>query len=215
MNSIKVVSFDLEGTLVTPGFSQAVWHEGIPSLYARKNGISFEAAHEIVQKMYDEVGDSRGEWYDIKYWFERFQLGDYRQVMETNRHRRCCYPEVAEVLSSLGKRYRLIIATGSAREFLPVLLDGIGSYFTRVFSSISDYGQVKCPDFYLRLYKEMGVGPHEMVHVGDSWRYDCLAAKEAGIEVFHLAREGTSGQSCSLSSLEELGVRLLGDQETG
>ena len=211
-----MVSFDLEGTLVTPDFSQAVWHDSIPFLYARKNGIGFEMAQEIVRKVYDEVGDQRREWYDIKYWFERFHLGDYHHVMEINSHRQSCYPEVVEVLSSLGKVYKLVIATGSAREFLPFLLDGINGYFTHVFSSISDYGQVKNPDFYLRMCEELGITPQEMVHIGDSWQYDFLAANEAGIEAFYLNREQLNRErnesDCnSLASLEELRVRLLGD----
>jgi FMN phosphatase YigB (HAD superfamily) len=80
MDNIKVISFDLEGTLVTPNFSQAVWHEGIPSLYANQKGISFVEAKAIVLREYQAVGDQRKEWYDIKYWFSHFGLGDYRQV---------------------------------------------------------------------------------------------------------------------------------------
>ena len=161
--------------------------------------------------MYDEVSDQRKEWYDIKYWFKRFRLGNYHQVMETNSHRQSCYPEVAEVLSSLGKQYKLVIATGSAREFLPFLLDGINRYFTLVFSSISDYGQVKNPEFYLRMCEEMGISPREMVHVGDSWQYDFLAANEAGIEAFHLDRERRQSDCSSLASLQDLRVKLPGD----
>lgn len=211
MSNVKVVSFDLEGTLVTPDFSQAVWHEGIPFLYARKNGMSFETAKEIVRKMYDEVGDQRREWYDIKYWFERFRLGDYRQVMESNRHRQSCYPEVMEVLPALGQRYELVVATGSAREFLPFLLNGIEGYFARVFSSVSDYGQVKNPEFYLRVCQEMGIESQEMVHVGDSWQYDFLAAKETGIEAFHLDRGRRQSDGSLLASLKDLRVSLPGE----
>ena len=76
MSKIKVVSFDADGTLVTPDFSQAVWYEGVPSLYARKNGISFQEAKAFIEKEYQVVGDCRVEWYDIKYWLQRFGLGD-------------------------------------------------------------------------------------------------------------------------------------------
>ncbi|TET40573.1 MAG: hypothetical protein E3J65_00725 [Dehalococcoidia bacterium] len=83
MGKIKVVSFDVEGTLVTPDFSRAVWYEGIPSLYAKRNGISFEEARSMVEDCYLKVGDQRREWYDIKYWFQRFQLGEARlQVLK-------------------------------------------------------------------------------------------------------------------------------------
>ena len=61
MGGIKVISFDLEGTLVTPDFSQAVWHEGIPSLYASQNGIGIKEAKAIVLREYEKVGDQRKE----------------------------------------------------------------------------------------------------------------------------------------------------------
>jgi len=208
MDNIKVVSFDLEGTLVTPDFSQAVWHEGIPSLYANQNGIDFERAKDIVLREYQKVGDQRKEWYDIKYWFNFFGLGDYRKVLEQHRDQLSQFPDVLPVLSSLGRKYRLIIATGTAREFLPYLLDGLESHFVRVFSSISDYGQLKSPRFYAQVCQEMGVKPHEMVHVGDSRRFDFIAAKEAGVKVFHLNRAQQLGNGNSLQSLTELETGL-------
>jgi len=208
MDNIKVVSFDLEGTLVTPDFSQAVWHEGIPSLYANQNGIDFERAKDIVLREYQKVGDQRKEWYDIKYWFNLFGLGDYRKVLERYKDKLSHFPDVLPALSSLGARYRLIIATGTAREFLPYLLDGLESHFVKVFSSISDYGQLKSPQFYTQVCKEMGVQPFEMIHVGDSRRFDFVAANEAGINVFHLKRNQESGNGDSLKSLTELDTRL-------
>ncbi|TET40405.1 MAG: HAD family hydrolase [Dehalococcoidia bacterium] len=210
MGKIKVVSFDVESTLLTPDFSQAVWYEGIPSLYAEKNGISFEEARAMVVKEYQEVGDQRREWYDIKYWFERFQLGDYQALLEGYKHRVSCYPEVMEVLSSLSKEYTLIVVSSSTREFLPYLLAEIEGHFARVFSSVSDYGQLKTPAFYLKVCQGMGILPCEMAHVGDSWQFDFLAPKEAGIEAFHLNRGGYAKNDKSLTSLADLEARLLG-----
>jgi putative hydrolase of the HAD superfamily len=208
MDSIRVVSFDLEGTLVTPDFSQAVWHEGIPSLYATENSIDFEDARAIVLREYQKVGDQRKEWYDIKHWFNLFGLGDYRKVLEKYKDKSSHFPDVLPVLSSLVVRYKLIIATGTAREFLPYLLDGLENHFVKVFSSISDYGQLKSPQFYAQVCKEMGVEPYEMVHVGDSRRFDFMAAKEAGINVFHLKRNQEAGNGDTLKSLTELDTRL-------
>lgn len=204
LSDIKIISFDVEGTLVSPDFSTAVWHEGIPALYARKYGISFTEAVVTVRKAYNEVGDGRKEWYDIEYWFERFRLGDYQPLMESCRDRATRYPEVKETLDLLSSRYTLIASTGSAREFLGYLLDGIAGYFKRVFSSISDYGQVKTPQFYRTVCREMQAEPAAIVHIGDSWRFDVLAAQEAGIRALHLDREQSTGNNDSLRSLEEL-----------
>jgi len=213
MSKVKVVSFDADGTLVTPDFSQAVWYEGVPSLYARRNGISFKEAKAFVEKEYRSVGDHRIEWYDIKYWLQRFGLGPplagHQQILEDYRHRVSCYPEVTQALSSLSKDYTLIVVSCSTREFLPYLLDGIEGYFDRIFSTVSDYGQIKTPEFYLEVCRQMGVSPREIAHVGDLWEQDFLAAKEAGLMAFHLDRKGERKDGSSLRSLGELEKRLL------
>jgi len=211
LGKIKVVSFDLEGTLVTPDFSQAVWYEGIPALYAEINQISLEQARSMVERKYQEVGDQRMEWYDIRYWFQRFQLGDYQRLLERHKHKVCWYPEVMPVLSSLGEEYTLIVISSTTREFFGYILTDIESYLTRVFSSISDYGQLKNPAFYLTVCREMSILPEEIAHIGDSWRFDFLAAKEAGIRALHLNRYGKVGEERSLTSLTDLESRLLNE----
>jgi len=213
MSKVKVISFDADGTLVTPDFSQAVWYEGVPALYARKNGISFEEARAFIEREYRVVGDHRIEWYDIKYWLQRFGLGPplagHEQILEEYRHRVSCYPEVTQALSSLSKDYTLIVVSCSTRDFLPYLLDGIEGYFARIFSTVSDYGQVKTPEFYLEVCRQMGIAPEEMAHVGDLWEQDFLAAKEAGLMAFHLDRKGERKDGSSLRSLADLEARLL------
>jgi 5'-nucleotidase len=213
MSKVKVVSFDADGTLVTPDFSQAVWYEGVPSLYARRNGISFEEAKAFIEKEYQVLGDHRIEWYDIKYWLQRFglspPLAGHEQILEDYRHRVSCYPEVTQALSSLSKDYTLIVVSCSTREFLPYLLDGIEGYFARIFSTVSDYGQIKTPEFYLEVCRQMGIAPEEMAHVGDLWEQDFLAAKEAGLKAFHIDRRGERKDGRSLRSLGELEARLL------
>ena len=204
MGDIKVVSFDLEGTLTTPDFSQAVWYEGIPSLYAALHSIDLEEAKATVRQKYQEVGDQRKEWYDIKYWFTRFSLGDHRKVLDRYRERVGHYPDALPILTALSKKYKLIIATNTAYEFLPYLLAGLENYFTGVFSSISDFEQTKTPQFYALVCREIGIEPWEMAHVGDSWGFDYLPAKEAGIRAFHLNRGQLSETGDSLKSLADL-----------
>ena len=116
MGKVRVISFDADGTLVTPDFSQAVWFEAIPALYAKKKDISLKEAKAFIEKEYQVVGDHRIEWYDIKYWLQRFGLGDcHRQILDNSRHRVSCYPEVTQALSSLSKGYTLIVVSSSTR----------------------------------------------------------------------------------------------------
>ena len=209
MNRIKIISFDVDGTLVTPDFSYAVWFEGIPALYAKRHNVSLEEAREFADKEYRQIGEWRIEWYDIKYWFERFNLGNYYQkVLDDYRHKVSCYAEVPEALSSLGKDYKLIVISSSTREFLDYLLDGLDGYFAEVFSTVSDFSQVKTPEFYLEICLLMHIAPDEMAHVGDLWDVDYVAPRKAGIRAFHLDRKKTRADGKSLTSLADLELRL-------
>jgi FMN phosphatase YigB (HAD superfamily) len=204
MSGIKIISFDLEGTLTTSDFSQAVWYEGIPSLYSERNSISFEEAKNIVQDQYREVGEKKLEWYDIKYWFNLFNLEGYQRILNRYANRICVYPDVIPALSTLEKDYKLIISTNSTREFVPYLLNGIEKYFLRVFSSVSDYDLIKCPQFYLTICHEMCVQVNEIAHIGDSWEFDVIASQSAGMKALYLNRSQKSHAFTSVSDLKDL-----------
>lgn len=209
-NSLKIISFDMEGTLATPDFSNAVWHEGVPALYAEAHGLEFNEARKIVTAKYNEIGDQRPEWYDIKYWFQLFGLSDHRALMERYRSLICYYADAKEILQYFALRYNIVVVSSSTREFLPYLLNGLdgfsndGKGFMRVFSSISDYGSLKTPDFYLKVCQELEIEPDEMVHIGDSFRFDYLNPLEVGIKAFYLDREKKVSNPQSLKSLADL-----------
>ncbi len=207
MRQIEIVSFDAEGTLVTPDFSETIWHEAIPALYAQKHGLDFAQAKKRITEEYNKIGVHRLEWYDIEYWFSRLDLGSSEPVIQKCLCKISYYPETDEVLSSLVREYRLIVASGTPLELLHCLLRDIKPYFARLFSSISHYRQVKNPDFYLRICEEMGVKPSKVVHVGDNWQFDFLNARQAGINAFYIDRSGENHQD-SLADLTQL-KRLL------
>lgn len=207
LKDVRIVSFDAEGTLVSTDFSLSVWQEAIPRLYAEKNGIELERAREIVFTQYDRIGDQRLEWYDINYWLRNLELGTLQPVIEGCLDRICRYPEVDDVLSSLARRYSLIVCSGTPTELLDPLLEGIRSYFFKVFSSTSHYRELKTPSFFGWVCHTVGAEPRELVHIGDSWQFDYENPKEVGIRAFHLDRSGLSNGS--LASLRHLQDMLL------
>ena len=203
MRQIELVSLDAEGTLVTPDFSETIWHEAIPALYAQKKGLEFGQAKKSITEEYDKVGVHRLEWYDIEYWFRCLDLGSSELVIASCLNKIAHYPEVMEVLSSLAGRYRLVVASGTPLKLLHYLLRDIRPYFVRVFSSVSHYRQVKTPDFYLKICEEMAVEPGRVIHVGDSWQFDFLNASQAGINALYIDRSGANHQD-SLGDLTHL-----------
>jgi HAD superfamily hydrolase (TIGR01549 family) len=208
MEEIRIISFDVEGTLVTTDFSYAVWFEAIPKRYAEKNGINLEQARKAVEEEYSKVGDQRLEWYDIRYWFDKFGLGPPTPVMQKYQNRVGYYPEVKEVLVSLSGRYKLIAASGSSKDFLRYLLKGIRPYFSDVYSSITDYHRLKTSEFYVKICQTLNVKPEQVVHIGDNWQFDFLAPSEIGVRAFHLDRERQANNKNSLASLRELKMQL-------
>jgi len=203
MRQIELVSFDAEGTLVTPDFSETIWHEAIPALYALKKGLDLAQAKKCITEEYEKIGVHRLEWYDIEYWFNCLDLGSSEPVIQSCLKKIAHYPEVIEVLSSLASEYPLIVASGTPLKLLDYLLRDIKRYFVRIFSSISDYRQVKTPDFYLKLCEEMSVEPSQVIHVGDSWQFDFLNATQAGMNALYVDRSGADHRD-SLGDLTTL-----------
>ena len=209
---IKVVSFDMEGTLIPTAFSSLVWETDIPRLYGEKNGLGFDEAKRRVMEEYDTVGQGAPEWYDVDYWFRRLGLdGDWRRLLEERKDACKPFPEVPSVLERLGERYRLIVSSNTIREFLEVQFRCFPSTFENMFSALSDYGGVKDTTFFCRVSETMGVDLACMVHVGDSVRFDFEAAVELG-RSFHLDRDGESDGPSVLKNLEEFesALSLLG-----
>jgi len=208
MKQIELISFDAEGTVVTPDFSEAIWHEAIPALYAQKKGLDLTQAKRYIAEEYGRIGDQRLEWYDIEYWFSYLGLGSSEPVIQSCLDKIGHYPEVTEVLSSLASEYKLIVASGTPLKLLHCLLRDIKPYFVRIFSSVSHYRQLKSPDFYLSICEEMGVKPNQVIHVGDNWQFDFLNAQQAGINAFYIDRSGRNHQE-SLSDLTQLNRLLI------
>jgi len=206
MRQIELVSLDAEGTLVTSDFSETIWHEAIPALYAHKKGLNLAQAKRCITEEYNKVGVHRLEWYDIEYWFSCLDLGSSEPVIESCLNKIAHYPEVTEVLSSLAGKYRLVVASGTPLKLLDYLLRDIKPYFVRIFSSISHYRQVKTPGFYLKICEEMAVEPGQVIHVGDSWQFDFLNASQAGINALYIDRSGANHKDSlgDLTALKDL-----------
>src|SRR4030043_264031 len=203
MNQVELISFDAEGKLVTPDFSETIWPEAIPALYAQKQGLDFAQAKRRIVEEYSRIGDQRLEWYDIEYWFDYLGLGSSEPVIQSCLNRIRYYPEAIDVISSLASEYKLIVASGTPLELLHLLLQDMKPYFVRVFSSVSHYKELKSPDFYLRICAEMGVKPNQVIHVGDNWQFDFLNSRQAGINAFYIDRSGKNHHE-SLSDLTQL-----------
>lgn len=209
---VKLISFDLDGTLIKSTYADLVWLEGLPKIYAEEKGIDFNEAKRFLNKEYDKIGDNNKEWYDIEYWFNRFELKTtWKELLEKYRYAIEAFPEVNNVLEKLHNKYDMILISNAKREFIDIELEEskLKKYFSLIFSSTSDFDMVKkVSDFYWMICNKIGVNPGQIIHVGDHKEFDYNIPKKLGIKSFYLNRERTSKGKFVVYDLKEFLSRV-------
>ncbi|HON36064.1 MAG: HAD family hydrolase [Methanothrix sp.] len=208
---IRIISLDMDGTLVNSRFVDKVWMEGVPRLFAEKMGMDFIAAREYVIGEYTKIGSDQLEWYDLKFWIDKFGLSvGKEQLLELYEDEIEIYPEVEEVLELLSRNYELVVTSNAARDFIDIELDGLEGYFREIFSATSDFREVKkSPLLYGAVCAHMNARPFEVLHIGDHYRYDYESALDAGLDALFLDRKGERQGPEVIGDLREA-VELIG-----
>ena len=210
---IKVISFDLDGTLMHPDFGNKVWLEGLPTVYAKEKHIPLNRAKEKLITAYNSIGQTRKEWYDLTYWIKKLNLSikpldllqEYKAYIKP-------YAESFSVVSHLAKQYQLIISSSAMREFITMELteSKMSSFFSHFFSATSDTDSaIKNPSFYKQICSKLKIVPTEIVHVGDTKLLDYDYPKEIGMIPFYLQRGRNSRNPFIIHSLKEFEKQII------
>jgi len=211
---LRVVSFDLDGTLVDYSFVEAVWFEGVPKLLSNARGISFEEALKLVNEEYDKVGPNRLEWYDLGYWLTKFGLREEpNRLLHRFKDRLRLYPDTLPTLNKLREaNFTLIIITTATRDFIDITLTytNLAPLITRVFSTTSDFGKAgKDEEVYLSVLAELNLQPSDLYHIGDSRLFDFEIPRRVGVEAYLLDRSGKERGEFIVKSLEEFALKII------
>ena len=209
---ISFVSLDMDGTLVNSKFVDKVWMEGMPQLYAQKHGLDFYEAKELVIGEYMKIGSDRLEWYDLKYWIDKFQLGiEKDDLLSSYEDEIELYPEVKDSLDLLSEHFEMVVTSNAAREFIEIELDGLSDYFSETFSATSDFREVKkSPILYGAVCAHLGAQPFEVMHIGDHYSYDYESPLQAGLDALFLDRKGHRTGSEVVGDLREAVEMICG-----
>ena len=192
LGKAKVLSLDLDGTVVDRAFAERFWMDFIPRLYAELKGLDAEEARRLVYAAYDEVGPGDIRWYLPEYWLERFGIrADPRALILENADWIRVYPDAEELLGRVNGRYTIVASTNSARIFAEIYQEVLGIKFDAILSCVSDFGiPRKNAEFYRKVADALGVDPGEILHVGDDPERDVRAPLEAGLEAYLIDRGG-------------------------
>ena len=104
---IKVISFDLDGTLVDEKMDSLFWDHEIPKLYAEKHNMSLKQAKKFISNEYykSDFTQDDPEWYNPKPWFKRFNLDfDYKKIIESLKSEIKIYGDALQILFYLKSK---------------------------------------------------------------------------------------------------------------
>jgi HAD superfamily hydrolase (TIGR01549 family) len=204
-NILKIISFDVDGTLVDLEYNDLIWFKEIPELIAKKKRISFEKSLKYVGEEYNKVGEHNLNWYDINYWVTYFGLKvSPNNILDKYESQIKIFPEVISLLEELKENFILIIISSMPREFLIPKMKKLGKYFKFSFSALSDFKELKNSEIYSKISKTLNVLPEQILHIGDHWEFDYLAAQKAGMKSIYLDRSNIKKGNCIINNLTEI-----------
>mgnify|MGYP006277147175 CR=1 FL=1 len=207
-----ILSFDMDGTLMKPGFGDKVWLEGLPKIYAHVHNLPVGKAKEILIAAYDKIGSSNREWYDLSYWIHKLNLNiTPQQLLDAFSQFIQPYPEVPSIIKRLAEDHTLIVSSAAMKPFITIEMKTaqLDYYFSYYFSATTDTNTVKKdPYFYEMISEKLHCKPSEIIHVGDHQEYDYISAKQAGLFAFYLDREGIDKGPNVVMSLNDFERRI-------
>jgi len=204
-NILKIISFDVDGTLVDLEYNDLIWFKEIPELIAKKKRISFEKSLKYVGEEYNKLGEHNLNWYDINYWVTYFGLKvSPNNILDKYESQVKIFPEVISLLEELKENFILIIISSMPREFLIPKMKKLGKYFKFSFSALSDFKELKNSEIYSKISKTLNVLPEQILHIGDHWEFDYLAAQKAGMKAIYLDRSNIKKGNCIINNLTEI-----------
>lgn len=192
---IKVISFDLDGTISNDTFDKILWNKELPKLVAQRHQLSFdEAEKHVFAEFYRALFIERiDNFTDVAYWFERHGLTDWEALLCDMKQHFFIYPDAQEIIEYLHPKYELVILSSSERTMIEIKLEDnpITSYFTKILSTPSDFKiPMKNKTALKNLLDLLQIEAHEIVHVGDSKHMDYENAMAVGIQAYYLDRSG-------------------------
>ena len=189
---IKVISFDLDGTLVDMDYNRIFWDEIVPELYSERHKISLAAAKKIVLNEINSVGAQSLNFYDPHFWFNKFNIGNFSEIVKETKKYVKLYPDVREAMETLGRKYTLIVVSNATKEVveLKIRAEGLEDHFSRIFSVVDDFGALKSAKVFEGIMTRMSIDIHDIVHVGDDVIFDYEIPKSIGIRSFLIDRNG-------------------------
>jgi len=111
-NSIDTVLLDMDGTLLDLHFDDYFWLEMVPARYARKHGLTPEAARDRLLARYREI-EGTLNWYSVDFWSQELGI-DIPLLKAEVEHLIAVFPNVEEFLLRLRRHGKYLALVTNA-----------------------------------------------------------------------------------------------------
>ena len=222
-DSIRALTLDLDDTLwpIAPAIARA---ESVLHDWLTREAPATAAAFDIraLRARRDEVSRSRP---DIAHDFSAVRRESLRlalraagddealadaafEVFFAARHELDLYPEVADAIERLARRYPLFaLSNGNA----DIARTALAPWFKGGVSAREMGIGKPHPRIFHEACRRLGCEPAQVLHVGDDLELDVRGARAAGLQTFWLRREACDGDPSdvvSVACLKTLADRL-------
>jgi putative hydrolase of the HAD superfamily len=213
---IQAVTFDVGGTLIEPWPSVGHIYAEVAARHGIANLSSYELQRRFVAAFRRRARSihSATEWAEIvdetfaglvaeppsRTFFPEL----YERFAQTGAWR--IYPDVEPALAALAGRGLKLGVVSNWDDRLRPLLEALG--LTRGLGIIvvsCEVGASKpSPAIFNEAAEQLGVPPHAILHVGDSFEMDVQGARAAGLKAVQIERQTHSAQTGQITSLGDL-----------
>jgi len=168
-NSIETFFLDMDGTLLDLAYDNYFWHEHIPALYSKKNGITIQEGTHIFEELYKNKQGTM-EWYSISYWSKVLKIDLQLEILKT-RNQIKVFDGAIDLLRKLKKhKIKIYLLTNCPREMLDIKMTQtkLWGYFDKIISS-EDCGYIKeSNEFWSYLNKNIEYNTRTTVFIDDN-----------------------------------------------
>jgi putative hydrolase of the HAD superfamily len=190
---IKVILFDLDGTLynsreVRTKFAEAAYHA-----LAKLKKIPVDEARRLIEDMREKLKEKHG--FPVPYTLTLIRFG---MTVENWHKENIAYFDPREFLSADGnlrkmlqgmkKRFKLAILTNNNEVQASRILQALNvqDLFDRVFTYNSFRTMKPNPKTFREAAKAMDVQPKECLVVGDRYSVDLIPAQDLGMQIYEV-----------------------------
>jgi len=182
-DALQAILLDMDGTLLDLAFDNDFWLRQVPQLYASKEGITLEAAQDVLFDLYHHHQGTL-QWYCTDFWSEQLGIDIIKHKYDL-AHNIVIRPGTLEFLhKAKAHNKKLVLVTNAHPDTLAIKMDRalIAKYFDDIYSSHQFSQPKESPDFWACLQQAIEVPFNRCLFVDDSEEI-LTVAQQSGIKL--------------------------------